>query len=75
MCLRSLTTTAPGTVQHSPMLYHAIVFLVVAVVTAVFGFTNLATEVAGVSRLLCAAALIFASLAALDVYSKRTMQP
>jgi len=55
------------------MLYYAIVFLVVAVVTAVFGFTNLATEVAGVAKLLCFAALIFASLAALDVYSKRTM--
>jgi uncharacterized membrane protein YtjA (UPF0391 family) len=55
------------------MLYYAIVFLIVAVVTAVFGFTNLATEVADVSKLLCFAALIFASLAALDVYTKRTM--
>ncbi|MEO8306578.1 MAG: DUF1328 family protein [Pseudomonadota bacterium] len=55
------------------MLYYAIVFLVVAVVTAVFGFTGLATEVAGVSKLLCAASLIFASLAFLDVFTNRAL--
>jgi uncharacterized membrane protein YtjA (UPF0391 family) len=54
------------------MLYYAIVFVVVALVTAVLGFSSLATEVAGVSKLLCASSLIFASLAALDVYTKKT---
>jgi uncharacterized membrane protein YtjA (UPF0391 family) len=63
---------APGRRNIAAMLYYAIVFLLVAVVTAVFGFTNLATEVADVSKLLCFAALIFASLAALDVYTKKT---
>jgi uncharacterized membrane protein YtjA (UPF0391 family) len=48
------------------MLYHAIVFLVIAVVAAVFGFTGLDTELVGIARLVCGASLVVAAVAFFD---------
>ena len=55
-----------GNDLRGPMLYHAIVFLLLALVAAVFGFTEPDTAVAALARVVCGISLVIASVAILD---------
>jgi uncharacterized membrane protein YtjA (UPF0391 family) len=55
------------------MLYHAIVFLLLALVAAVFGFTEPDTAVAALARVVCGISLVIASVAILDYRTTKTV--
>jgi uncharacterized membrane protein YtjA (UPF0391 family) len=48
------------------MLYHAVVFLLLALVAAVFGFTEPDTDVAALARVVCGISLVIAVVAFFD---------
>jgi uncharacterized membrane protein YtjA (UPF0391 family) len=56
------------------MLYYAVIFFIVAIVAAVFGFTGIATGAAGIAKILFVLFLVGAAIAIVLGLSRRSGQ-
>jgi len=56
----SSRSQAAGLIKEELMLYYALVFFIIAIIAAVFGFSGLATGAAGIAKILFVVFLVIA---------------